>query len=408
MKYLVSGVPITFTNTSVQKENVNHWEWALSLDGVTYGAPVSTDENPVITFNSGTYPPGTLVYVRQRAIGSWGDPVDKVTQYMMVEDIDPPIIVPPTLPVNFDMGIPTDYWFTVQAGTGAGDLTWSVISNIGDLCTMEAATGKLTVSAIYNTMTVARIKVVDALSRESYYDILKPTSNVGIETWFDASMGITKDDSNRISEWKSKAALAKAGLGTFTQPTSANQPLWVDAVYSGRPTVRFDSAIKLLSLNYTAAAASYGITAVLRVIAAPTSTLNVFVNASATTVSIAPGVWQNYATPRLAAEFPSPLLIVSLLPRVSGGYNWNFVQDGYIRMVSDFCISSLYYGIRYLGYSSGAAQFDICDLITWYGGYALDTSPTLKIEWVNKVHEILGAKYNIPVKHIESYTAVGG
>ena len=67
----------------------------------------------------------------------------------------------------------------------------------------------------------------------------------GLKLWLDASDSttITKDGSNLVSAWNDKSGQ----LNHVTQATATNQPLWVDAVHNGLPTIRFDGVDNKMS-----------------------------------------------------------------------------------------------------------------------------------------------------------------
>jgi hypothetical protein len=68
-----------------------------------------------------------------------------------------------------------------------------------------------------------------------------PTENLLWE--FDAALGITKDGSDRVSQWDDQTA---SGYDLL-QATGSKQPLWVDAVKNGYPIVRLDGSGDLMA-----------------------------------------------------------------------------------------------------------------------------------------------------------------
>lgn len=64
------------------------------------------------------------------------------------------------------------------------------------------------------------------------------------EFWVRADSGITKDGSNKVSQWNDLSANSKH----LTQVTASLQPTWIDNVLNGKPVVRFNSS-KLRNAN---------------------------------------------------------------------------------------------------------------------------------------------------------------
>jgi hypothetical protein len=60
-----------------------------------------------------------------------------------------------------------------------------------------------------------------------------PTTN--LVRWFKADAGVTKDGSDRVSQWNDQSSAAS----NATQATSGNQPLWVASAIDGLPVMRF-------------------------------------------------------------------------------------------------------------------------------------------------------------------------
>lgn len=54
----------------------------------------------------------------------------------------------------------------------------------------------------------------------------------------DAALGVTKDGSNLVSQWNDQSGLNYH----VVQGTTANKPIWVDAVLNGKPIIRFDGS----------------------------------------------------------------------------------------------------------------------------------------------------------------------
>lgn len=77
----------------------------------------------------------------------------------------------------------------------------------------------------------------------SFPSIFDPLSVSGCKLWLKADAGITKDGSNLVSQWDDQSGQANH----VTQATGTNQPLWVDAAYASKPTIRFDGVDNFLS-----------------------------------------------------------------------------------------------------------------------------------------------------------------
>lgn len=64
-----------------------------------------------------------------------------------------------------------------------------------------------------------------------------PTEIADLVYWFDAAVEITKDGSDRVSNWGNQGTASDV-----QQSTAGRKPLWVDNVINGLPVVRFDEA----------------------------------------------------------------------------------------------------------------------------------------------------------------------
>lgn len=67
-----------------------------------------------------------------------------------------------------------------------------------------------------------------------------PSDISGLHAWYDASdlASITKDGSDRVSQWNDKSGNAYH----LAQATGGNQPLWVDAAQNGLAVIRTDGS----------------------------------------------------------------------------------------------------------------------------------------------------------------------
>ena len=73
-----------------------------------------------------------------------------------------------------------------------------------------------------------------------------PTDIDGCEHWYDSSVldDITKDGSNRVSQWNDKV-----GSDNLVQSTSSNQPLWVNDGQNGHDYIDFDSTARYMQTS---------------------------------------------------------------------------------------------------------------------------------------------------------------
>lgn len=69
--------------------------------------------------------------------------------------------------------------------------------------------------------------------------VFDPSSVSGLKIWLDASdlSTITKDGSDRVSQWNDKSG----GARHLTQATAGDQPLWLSADQNGRDVIDFTS-----------------------------------------------------------------------------------------------------------------------------------------------------------------------
>lgn len=61
-----------------------------------------------------------------------------------------------------------------------------------------------------------------------------PTDVAGLTGWYDAGVGITKDGSDKVTDWADQS-----GAGNDLAKVGATGPLWVASALGGKPTVRF-------------------------------------------------------------------------------------------------------------------------------------------------------------------------
>jgi hypothetical protein len=76
-----------------------------------------------------------------------------------------------------------------------------------------------------------------------------PSDISGLTLWLDAENGITKDGSNKVSQWLDGSTNALA----FTNANSAEYPTWVANVVNGKPVIRFTSTTPTRLYNEGAA-----------------------------------------------------------------------------------------------------------------------------------------------------------
>jgi hypothetical protein len=58
----------------------------------------------------------------------------------------------------------------------------------------------------------------------------------GLVAWFMADVGVTKDGSNRVSNWADQSGNSRDAV----QATAANKPLWMPGMVNGKPVLRFE------------------------------------------------------------------------------------------------------------------------------------------------------------------------
>ena len=94
-----------------------------------------------------------------------------------------------------------------------------------------------------------------------------PDSISNLEHWYDAndSSTITKDGSNRVSQWNDKK-----GSNNLVQATGGNKPLWVSGSQNGKDVIRDDGA-RFMSVSITAITQPLTIYAVAKVAATQTA-----------------------------------------------------------------------------------------------------------------------------------------
>ena len=93
------------------------------------------------------------------------------------------------------------------------------------------------ITALYNSGT--GVAVTDAKNATWTLGGFQPTDISSLAHWFDASDSstITKDGSNRVSQWNDKK-----GSDNLVQATSGNQPLWTDADQNSKAVIDFVSS----------------------------------------------------------------------------------------------------------------------------------------------------------------------
>jgi hypothetical protein len=87
----------------------------------------------------------------------------------------------------------------------------------------------------------------------------------GLIAWYKADVGVTKDGSNKVSQWDDQS-----GNGHhLTQPTALNKPTWQASVLNGLPGIQFPASTGLIYPTTIA-----GVYSVLAVITYPSATFN--------------------------------------------------------------------------------------------------------------------------------------
>lgn len=92
--------------------------------------------------------------------------------------------------------------------------------------------------------------VINVALRAAPVAALTPLGISGLAAWYDASRGITRDGSDRISQWDDQSGNARH----LTQATGASQPLYVgpNSGTNSLPHVYFDGSRRLTSASFTA------------------------------------------------------------------------------------------------------------------------------------------------------------
>lgn len=163
--FQLRGSTVTFTNRSVKTENVTGWSW--QLDSGSGFEEVATTQNANITFPDVA---GVTCVVRLVASGPWGDDIVYERSYMLADNVPAPVITAAS-----SMTAVCDIWLensvSVQAGTGAGDLTWEIAGGQCPGVLIETSTGRIFgIPETPGTYVIA-VSVTDSLSRTAVKDI---------------------------------------------------------------------------------------------------------------------------------------------------------------------------------------------------------------------------------------------
>lgn len=75
----------------------------------------------------------------------------------------------------------------------------------------------------------------------------------GVVLDLDASKGITKDGSNKVSAWADSSSQGN----NASQATGTLQPTWVDTYFNGRPAITFDGSDDYLAISNTIFSRNY-------------------------------------------------------------------------------------------------------------------------------------------------------
>lgn len=146
----------------------------------------------------------------------------------------------------------TSYSMTVRARDAANN--WSAWSSALVVTTTDDTdndtlpdtwerkyTGGLQYSASADPFAVGRTLL------QSYQGGLSPLPaavvTLGLQAWYRADLGITKDGSNSVSQWLD----ASGGGRHLNQATTTSQPLWIASAQNGKPAVEFEASEKIQS-----------------------------------------------------------------------------------------------------------------------------------------------------------------
>lgn len=231
MKYQIKGSTVTFTNRSVNVADVTSWKWWLDENGGGFteitGIP-SPDVSADITFPNTA---GVLCTVRLTASGPWGSDVVYDEQYTTVENIAAPVGITKNLSAYRTLDY-VDELMEIEPGTGAGDLTWEMVSTETYGLSIDLITGRITGHVLLNGAGSLAAKVTDALGRSAFVDITLSVNADGL-VWastFQNNNKIIKDVDNKVSSVTSDIV----GITTSAlQATSTRQPtLANDGMYN--------------------------------------------------------------------------------------------------------------------------------------------------------------------------------
>lgn len=177
----------------------------------------------------------------------------------------------------------------------------------------------------------------------------------GLLGWWKADAGVTKDGSDKVSQWDDQSGNGKH----LVQATGARQPTWAASVLSGLPAISFPSGTGLPFPTLT------GVLSIYVVVTYPNSTWN----GNSTLLSGAGG----------GAAFPPEMW------GFSGGTQWQFNplvglyrRNGSVRAVNE-SISPLNRSHLIVGYASSARVFTSQMLGNWTDYFS---------RWLGHVHEL--------------------
>lgn len=420
MKYQLKGSTVTFTNRSVNLASVTGWKWYL--DSGSGFAEVASTLNADITFPATA---GVTCTVKLVAEGPFGSEVKYEEQYMTVENIPGPQLVSKTITKRpFTM---IDELMEVQAGTGAGDLTWELIGAETYGLSVNLTNGRLTGPFRHNDITTTKaitLRVTDALGRSHTGDIfLVASALVNQVYWLDVQKAnaVIYDSGNNNKVSAIKSALDEGGeaypntLRPATQAVAANQPVFNNS--GAFSFVEFSDAVIFLNLNNNAALAMAYFLAVVEFYGAVTGPKFMHGFYNNTTFNGYIGQYQGglacrgYNINSDAPEvIPSGKIIVGILPAsvASNGTTTTdrrLVVNGVLRgnfVSTAMCgVSGTVSVVHRLGcdtpFGVNSAKFRLFEYVGWKGVGAIANSTPSNTE-LNGILRHLGEKYGIPVR----------
>lgn len=415
MKYQLRNSTVTFINKSVQTEAVTAWKWYFDSGSgfVQQSAP-----NPAVSCDI-HFPDsaGTLCTVRLVAEGTWGANVVYEQQYITVEDVAAPVLIAPSSLTGATLynGVYEEkHFFTVQAGTGAGDLTYSINAGVSGM-SINADTGEVSgvpwglgMSGTTGGTLTFRVIVQDALGRSAYIDIAQAMSPF-VCACFDAIYGIT-ETGGFVSRWDNKAPI---GTMYWAQAIGTDQPQFV-ADDGGFPAVKIatvsGTARSLDAVGFTSDA-NYSFLAVLRVLSNPSDSNYrpiYYTNGGAGILTCEQSMMYcvNSGSNKTGFVETYPWVGYSIVSGVvsSSAGRGVFMKDGIQR--GSKASTYMQNGSPYrLGTTTEAYSPDFNLRELWVFGYgSFVQAETVGVpEAMNRIHQYLANKYSIPCKKFSSF-----